>query len=270
MGLTIGVVILAASAHDNEAGIALLDQASERCGMRLEKAVVDQGFKDAVIVHGAVKDITVEVVRRNPDDRGKGFVPQPKRWVVEQVNGTLMLHRASPATTTTRPATRLPAPAGPPPPACSAASPPPPPPGRTTRIWPRERPRTPAAAADRHDETAARADSLREQIEGLTTALVETEDRLAELAATRKVIDDLAPRDHATAPAETATATVYQRIVTAFNEHLGKAFRVRDLHARLGLPTDEPSINVARSRLGRLVREGLLEQPGRDRYQKRT
>ncbi|WTV95540.1 hypothetical protein OG250_46860 [Streptomyces sp. NBC_00487] len=40
-----------------------------------------------------MKDITVEVVRRNPDDEGKGFVPQPKRWVVEQVNGTLMLHR---------------------------------------------------------------------------------------------------------------------------------------------------------------------------------
>ncbi|MGC3005702.1 IS5/IS1182 family transposase, partial [Streptomyces sp. G35A] len=64
-----------------------------RCGMRLEKVLVDQGFKDAVIIHGAVKDITVEVVRRNPDDEGKGFVPQPKRWVVEQVNGTLMLHR---------------------------------------------------------------------------------------------------------------------------------------------------------------------------------
>jgi len=93
MGLIIGVVVLAASAHDNEAGIALLDHAAERCGMRLEKALVDQGFKDAVILHGAVKDITVEVVRRNPDDQGKGFVPQPKRWVVEQVNGTLMLHR---------------------------------------------------------------------------------------------------------------------------------------------------------------------------------
>lgn len=37
--------------------------------------------------------ITVEVVRRNPDDEGKGFVPQPKRWVVEQVTGTLMLQR---------------------------------------------------------------------------------------------------------------------------------------------------------------------------------
>ncbi|MFE9596069.1 hypothetical protein ACFYOP_29110 [Streptomyces sp. NPDC006294] len=55
--------------------------------------MVDQGFKDAMIIHGAVKGITVEVVRRNPDDEGKRFVPQPKRWVVEQVNGTLMLHR---------------------------------------------------------------------------------------------------------------------------------------------------------------------------------
>ncbi|CAL9331124.1 IS5 family transposase ISSco3 [Streptomyces sp. enrichment culture] len=38
MGLIIGVVVLAASAHDNEAGIALLDQAAERCGMRLERS----------------------------------------------------------------------------------------------------------------------------------------------------------------------------------------------------------------------------------------
>ncbi|MFZ3555878.1 IS5 family transposase [Streptomyces sp. BH055] len=93
LGLIIGVVVLPASAHDNEAGIALLDQAAERCGRRLEKALVDQGFKDTVIIHGTVNDITVKVVRRNPVDQGKGFVPQPKRWVVEQVNGTLMLHR---------------------------------------------------------------------------------------------------------------------------------------------------------------------------------
>ncbi|MFF3851006.1 transposase [Streptomyces sp. NPDC002328] len=87
------LVIIDTQSVDNQAGIALLDQAAERCGMRLEKVLVDQGFKDAVVIHGAVKDITVEVVRRNPDDAGKGFVPQPKRWVVEQVNGTLMLHR---------------------------------------------------------------------------------------------------------------------------------------------------------------------------------
>ncbi|MDQ0808492.1 hypothetical protein QFZ63_000206 [Streptomyces sp. B3I7] len=119
-----------------------------------------------------------------------------------------------------------------------------------------------------HDKTAARADNLREQIEQLTTALAETEARLTELAATRKVIDGLAPPDHEPASAE--TATVYQRIVTAFNEHPEKAFRVHDLHEHLGLPTDEPSINVTRSRLGRLVRQGFLEQPGRGRYQKRT
>lgn len=31
-----------------------------------------------MIIHGAVKDITVEVVRRNPDDEDKGFVPQDR------------------------------------------------------------------------------------------------------------------------------------------------------------------------------------------------
>lgn len=60
LGLIIGEVILAASAHDNEAGIALLGQSVERCGTRLEKVLVDQGFKDAVIVGGAADDITVE------------------------------------------------------------------------------------------------------------------------------------------------------------------------------------------------------------------
>ncbi len=48
LGLVNGVVVLAASAHDNAAGTALLDMAAERCGMRLEKALVDQGFKDEV------------------------------------------------------------------------------------------------------------------------------------------------------------------------------------------------------------------------------
>ncbi|MGW3314173.1 hypothetical protein [Streptomyces fungicidicus] len=54
--------------------------------------------------------------------------------------------------------------------------------------------------------------------------------------------------------------------LTTFNEHAGKVCRVRDLHEHLGLPTDEPSINVTRSRLGRLARQGLLEQPGRGRF----
>jgi hypothetical protein len=71
----------------------LLDQAAERCGNRLEKVLVDQGFKDEVIIHGALLDITVEAARRNLADQDRCFVPQPKRWVVEQTNGTLMLYR---------------------------------------------------------------------------------------------------------------------------------------------------------------------------------
>jgi hypothetical protein len=48
--------VLAASAHDNTAATALLDQAAERCGIRLEKAQVDRGFKDEVLIHGALLD----------------------------------------------------------------------------------------------------------------------------------------------------------------------------------------------------------------------
>ena len=55
------------------------------------KAWVDAGFKDDVAIHGAVHGIDVEQVLRS--DSRAGFVPIAKRWIVEQVNGTLMLHR---------------------------------------------------------------------------------------------------------------------------------------------------------------------------------
>ncbi|MFG6201432.1 hypothetical protein [Nonomuraea sp. JJY05] len=57
----------------------------------MTKALVDQGFKNTVVDHGAGLRIDVETVERNPADQG--FVPQPKRWIVEQTYGTLMLHR---------------------------------------------------------------------------------------------------------------------------------------------------------------------------------
>lgn len=58
----------------------------------MKKALVEQGFKNTVKDHGAAAGIEVEVVKRNPGDTG--FVPQPKRWVVEQTNGILMLQRS--------------------------------------------------------------------------------------------------------------------------------------------------------------------------------
>ncbi|MFJ8153471.1 transposase [Streptomyces sp. NPDC094468] len=90
LGLVIAVVVLAASAHDNAASIALLDKIAADSDT-VQKALVDQGFKVAVADHGKKVGIDVEVVERNPAT--SGFVPQPIRWRVEQVNGIMMLHR---------------------------------------------------------------------------------------------------------------------------------------------------------------------------------
>ncbi|WP_067359184.1 IS5 family transposase [Streptomyces noursei] len=91
LGLVVAVTVLAASTHDNAAGLALLDQVAESAGGTVCKALVDQGFKNQVAAHGTRLGIDVETVERNPQD--KGFVPQPKRWRVEQTYGTLILHR---------------------------------------------------------------------------------------------------------------------------------------------------------------------------------
>ncbi|WP_432066255.1 IS5 family transposase [Streptomyces sp. C10-9-1] len=91
LGLVIAVTVLAASAHDNAAGIALLNQVAENAGGTVEKALVDQGFKKAVVDHGTALGVDVEIVERNPQDAG--FVPQSKRWRVEQTYGILILHR---------------------------------------------------------------------------------------------------------------------------------------------------------------------------------
>lgn len=72
-------------------GIILLDQVAEHTGDTVRKALVDQGFKNQVVEHGAGLGIDVEIVARNPQD--KGFAPQPKRWRVERTYGLLILHR---------------------------------------------------------------------------------------------------------------------------------------------------------------------------------
>ena len=119
-----------------------------------------------------------------------------------------------------------------------------------------------------HEKATARAGELRDQIGHLTAALAEIEARFTALATTRKVIAELAPTQEDSEAPE--TNSVYQAIVTAFNQHPGQEFRARELHELLGTPTDEASVNITRSRLGRLLRQGFLAQPGRGRYQKRT
>ncbi|MFF3469341.1 IS5 family transposase [Streptomyces sp. NPDC002619] len=90
LGLVVAVMVVAASAHENTVGIRLLDKVAEQTGM-VTKALVDQGFKTAVVEHGAQLGIDVEIVERNPAD--KGFTPQVKRWIVERAYGILMMYR---------------------------------------------------------------------------------------------------------------------------------------------------------------------------------
>ncbi|GAA4975239.1 IS5-like element ISSco3 family transposase [Actinoplanes utahensis] len=90
LGLIIAVVVTAASVTDNAIGIELLDQVAQHTPT-VTVAWVDAGFKQDVGVYGAVTGIDVQVVKRS--DTKPGFVPVKKRWIVEQVYGTLMLHR---------------------------------------------------------------------------------------------------------------------------------------------------------------------------------
>ncbi|MDY7091177.1 MAG: IS5 family transposase [Actinomycetota bacterium] len=90
LGLIIAVVVTAASVTDTAIGVRLLDKVVEHTPT-VTRAWVDAGFKHDLGIHGAVLGVDVEVVKRS--DTKPGFVPVAKRWVVEQVNGTLMLHR---------------------------------------------------------------------------------------------------------------------------------------------------------------------------------
>jgi hypothetical protein len=74
LGLVISVVVLAANTHDNAAGIVLLDQVAEYTAGTVRKALVDQGFKNQVVVHGAGLGIDVEIVARNPQDKACEFL----------------------------------------------------------------------------------------------------------------------------------------------------------------------------------------------------
>jgi hypothetical protein len=69
LGQVIAVVVVAASAHENAVGIALLDKVAADTDA-VEKALVDQGFKTAVVAHREKVGIAVEVVEGNPAQTG--------------------------------------------------------------------------------------------------------------------------------------------------------------------------------------------------------
>jgi transposase len=55
------------------------------------KAWADSGYKRSVIETGAAHGIDIQVVSKDPGQ--KGFTPLPRRWAVERTFGWWMLHR---------------------------------------------------------------------------------------------------------------------------------------------------------------------------------
>ncbi|MFE1936831.1 hypothetical protein ACFW95_41915 [Streptomyces sp. NPDC059474] len=70
----IAVVVAAATAHENAVGITLLEKVADDTDA-VKKALVDQGFTNAVVTHGEKAGIEVEVEERNP--RRPDSFPRP-------------------------------------------------------------------------------------------------------------------------------------------------------------------------------------------------
>ena len=90
LGLLLVVLVTAASVHDTAAGRDVVDELAHR-RPAVVTAWADSGYQRSVIDRGAAYGIDVQVVTKDPAQRG--FKPQRKRWAVERTFGWLMLHR---------------------------------------------------------------------------------------------------------------------------------------------------------------------------------
>lgn len=90
LGLLLVVLVTAASVQDSVGGREVVSQVADR-HPKVAVAWADSGFKQSVIDTGAARGIDVQVVTKDPQQRG--FVPQRKRWAVERTFGWFMLHR---------------------------------------------------------------------------------------------------------------------------------------------------------------------------------
>nr|WP_232839070.1 hypothetical protein [Streptomyces triticisoli] len=221
-GLVIAVTVPAADIYDDAAGIALLDGAAAHTGNTAGKALVGRDLQNQVALHGVGLDIGVETVERNPQDTG--FVPQPKRWRVEQTSGILIPHRRLVRAYEHHPGLlRLPCPLGDDPrqgppahryahchPARGAG-------GACVTIQPLRE-----ALDVQKDAARTLADDLRTQITEVQGRLREAETHLEHLVITRKTVTALADR----LPARPASPDLpdhpdHPRILAAFHQATG-------------------------------------------------
>jgi transposase len=90
LGLLLVVLVTAASIQDTTGGRVVVEQVAA-LHPTVKTAWVDSGYKKGVVDQGAQYGIDVQVVTKDPQQRG--FKPQRKRWAVERTFGWLMLHR---------------------------------------------------------------------------------------------------------------------------------------------------------------------------------
>ena len=90
LGLLLVALVTAASVQDTTGGRDVMDELAAR-QPHVARAWVDSGYKRSVTERGAAHGIEVEVVRKDPGQ--KGFAPLPNRWAVERTFGWWMLHR---------------------------------------------------------------------------------------------------------------------------------------------------------------------------------
>jgi transposase len=90
LGLLLVLIVTAASVQDTTGGRDVISELAAR-HPGVVKAWADSGYKRSVIERGAQHGISVQVVSKDPGQ--KGFAPLPNRWAVERTFGWLMLHR---------------------------------------------------------------------------------------------------------------------------------------------------------------------------------
>jgi transposase len=90
LGLLLVVLVTAASVQDTTGGRDVIEELAAHHAS-VGKVWVDSGYQRSVLDRGAEHGIEVEVVSKDPGQ--KGFRPLPKRWAVERTLGWLVLHR---------------------------------------------------------------------------------------------------------------------------------------------------------------------------------
>ena len=89
MGLVLHALVTAADVQDRDGGVLVLATLFGQFPF-LRKLFADSAYAGPIFRNGtatAMPDLEVEIVKRS--DRSKGFVVEPKRWIVERTIGWL-------------------------------------------------------------------------------------------------------------------------------------------------------------------------------------